>query len=87
MITQNSSRILEIYQIGLETKNATFETVVPTWNDCDTKHLKHSRFIYLDSEKILGWIAISLVSTRNVDTNFLGKGIGSKLMEKMIESS
>lgn len=98
MIIRDSSRVLEIYQMGLDTRNATFETIVPTWNDWDTKHTKHSRFVYLDGENILGWIALSPVSTRKVyegvaelsiyvDTNFLGKGIGSKLMEKMIESS
>ena len=98
MIARDSSRILEIYQMGLDTRNATFETVVPKWNDWDLNHLKHSRFVYLDGDKILGWIALSPVSTRlvyegvaevsiYVDTNFSGKGIGSKLMEKMIESS
>ncbi|MDZ7739691.1 MAG: GNAT family N-acetyltransferase [Bacteroidales bacterium] len=92
MITRDSSRILEIYQMGLDTRNATFETVVPKWNDWDLKHLKHSRFVYLDGDKILGWIALSPVSTRlvyegvaevsiYVDTNFSGKGIGSKLMK------
>lgn len=98
MMNQDSSRVLEIYQMGLDTRNATFETAVPSWNDWDTKHLKHSRFVYLDGDKILGWIALSPVSTRlvyegvaevsiYVDTNFSGKGIGSKLMKKMIESS
>ena len=98
MITRDGSRVLEIYQMGLDTKNATFETVVPKWNDWDLNHLKHSRFVYLDGDKILGWIALSPVSTRKVyegvaevsiyvDTHFSGKGIGSKLMKKMIESS
>ena len=46
----------------------------------------------------MGWVALSPVSTREVykgvveisiyiDTNILGKGIGSKLMEKVILSS
>ncbi|WP_339709364.1 N-acetyltransferase family protein [uncultured Kriegella sp.] len=98
MIDHDSSRVLEIYQMGLDTKNATFETAVPTWNEWNLKHLKHSRFVYLDNDKVVGWIALSPVSERLVyegvaevstyiDTNRLGKGIGLALMDKMITSS
>jgi len=98
MIPNDSTRILEIYKMGLDTRNATFETIVPSWTEWDSTHLNHSRFVYLESDKILGWIALSHVSARKVyegiaevsvyiDTNILGKGIGSKLMEKVIMSS
>jgi L-amino acid N-acyltransferase YncA len=98
MISNDSTRILEIYKMGLDTRNATFETGIPSWTDWDSKHLKHSRFVYIENGKILGWIALSPVSTRKVyegvaevsvyiDTNILGKGIGSKLMDKVIVSS
>ena len=98
MITNDSTRVLEIFKMGLDTRNATFETNVPSWIDWDSKHLNHSRFVYLESDKVLGWIALSPVSTRKVyegvvevsvyiDTNILGKSIGSKLMEKVIISS
>ncbi len=98
MIPNDSKRILEIYKMGLDTRNATFETSVPSWTDWDSKHLEHSRFVYVENDKILGWIALSPVSARKVyegvaevsvyiDTNTLGKGIGSKLMEKVIISS
>lgn len=50
MVNHDSSRVLEIYQMELDTGNVTFETVVPTWNDWDLKHLKHSRFDYLDND-------------------------------------
>lgn len=98
MISTDSTRILEIYKLGLDTRNATFETNVPSWADWDKKHLAHSRFVYIENDKILGWIALSPVSTRKVyegvaevsvyiDTHTSGKGIGSKLMEKAITSS
>jgi phosphinothricin acetyltransferase len=84
--------------MGLDTRNATFEIQIPSWNDWDAIHLKHLRFVYAENEKILGWIALSPVSIRKVyegvaevsvyvDTNYLGKGIGSKLMNRMIISS
>ena len=98
MNTDDSNRILEIYKMGLETGNATFETIVPSWDDWDSMHNKHSRFVYIENEKILGWIALSPVSTRKayegvaevsvyVDTCTLGKGIGTRLMEEVIQSS
>ena len=98
MTQHDNSRVLEIYEMGLDTRNATFETDVPSWTDWDIKHFKHSRFVYAENEEILGWIALSPVSTRKayegvaevsvyIDTNTLGKGIGSKLMDKAIISS
>jgi L-amino acid N-acyltransferase YncA len=93
-----NQRVLEIYTLGLETRNATFETVVPHWNEWDLKHLKHSRFVYENNDMILGWIALSPVSDRKVyegiaevsiyvDINFVCQGIGSALMERAIISS
>jgi phosphinothricin acetyltransferase len=98
-MTENDSvRILGIYKKGLDTRNATFETQVPSWMDWDLKHLSHSRFVYTENENVLGWTALSPVSARlaykgvaeisiYLDTDFLGKGIGSRLMEKAILSS
>jgi L-amino acid N-acyltransferase YncA len=98
MIIPDSIRVLEIYKMGLETRNATFETNVPSWDDWDSDHLNHSRFVYTENEEILGWVALSPVSKRSaykgvaevsiyIDTNILGKGIGSQLMEEAIASS
>jgi len=98
MTRQDSVSILEIYKMGLDTRNATFETNVPSWVDWDGKHLKHSRFVYVEDDSVLGWIALSPVSVRKVyagiaevsvyiDTDSRCKGIGSKLMEQVIISS
>lgn len=98
MRDEDAGKVLEIFKMGLDTRNATFETKVPAWSDWDLKHHKHSRFVYLQNDRILGWAALSPVSAREVysgvaelsiyiDANCLGKGIGSKLMEKLIGSS
>lgn len=98
MYPKDSKKILEIYGMGLITRNATFETNIPTWEEWNSKHLKHSRFVYIENEEVLGWIALSPVSSRKVysgvaeisvyvDTKFSGRGIGSKLMEEAISSS
>ncbi len=98
MTEHDHSKVLEIYKMGLNTRNATFETEVPDWTDWDKKHLPQARFVFVDNGIVVGWAALSPVSTRKVyegvaevsvytDTNFLGKGIGSQLMEALIISS
>jgi len=98
MISEDSSAVLKIYKMGIDTHNATFETVVPSWTDWGSNHLKHSRFLYTENEKVLGWVALSPVSSRSaykgvaevsiyIDTQMQGKGIGSLLMENVIISS
>jgi phosphinothricin acetyltransferase len=94
----DGQRILEIYKLGLDTRNATFETQVPSWKDWDAKHLQNSRFVFEEHGRILGWATLSPVSAREaykgvaevsiyVDNDYNRKGIGSKLMERLISSS
>lgn len=98
MTSRDSAAVLEIYKMGIDTRNATFETEVPGWADWDSKHLQHSRFVYIENNEVLGWVALSAVSARPaykgvaeisiyIDTDFRGKGIGSQLMERAIHSS
>jgi len=98
MTARDSTRVLEIYKMGMDTRNATFETDVPTWLDWDSKRLQHSRFVFTENEKVLGWAALSAVSARPaykgvaeisiyIDADFRARGIGSQLMEKVIQSS
>jgi len=98
MLPGDSDSVLEIYRMGLETRNATFETTVPTWNEWDSKHLPHSRFVSVENEKVIGWAALTPFSARKVyrgvaevsiyiASSFRGKGTGSVLMEIIITSS
>ena len=98
MTTSDAGRVLEIYKMGIDTKMATFETNVPEWNEFDKNHLKHSRFVIENKNKIAGWVALSEVSRREaykgvaevsiyIDIKQIGKGLGTLLMEKVIESS
>jgi phosphinothricin acetyltransferase len=98
MDQNDAERVLEIYRMGLETRNATFETKVPSWENWDTKHLAHTRFVAEVNNIVVGWAALSAFSVREVyrgvaeisiyvDDSFKGKNIGSKLMEQVIISS
>lgn len=90
--------VLEIYKMGIETGNATFEKLVPTSAEWDANHIKHSRFIAEINGSVAGWVALSPVSKRDaykgvaeisiyIHNQHWGKGIGSVLMERAIESS
>lgn len=94
----DSFRVLEIYRMGLGTRNATFETTVPSWNEWDSKHLSHSRLVFTENEKIEGWAALTPFSVREVYRGVAevsiyvangsrGKKIGSALMDQIIISS
>jgi L-amino acid N-acyltransferase YncA len=98
MVRGDSGRVLEIYKMGLETRNSTFETEVPSWEEWNARHLPHSRFVFEEDGKVYGWIALTPFSARQVysgvaevsvyvDTLSHGKKIGTRLMEHLITSS
>ena len=95
---KHKKEIFEIYKLGIETKNATFNTKVPTWEEWNNGHLKHSRFVIKLNDKTVGWIALSPVSNRcnysgvaevsvYIHPDFNGKKLASQLMRKMISES
>jgi L-amino acid N-acyltransferase YncA len=57
-----------IYQAGLDTGNASFETAAPPWADFDAAHLAVHRFVAVDGvcQQVLGWAAARAVSDRCV---------------------
>ena len=91
--------VKRIYQEGIDTGQATFEQSPPaTWITWSEKFLHHLSLVYLDTERVLGWAAISRVSTRKVyqgvgelslyvDPDSQGLGIGKMLMEAIIAES
>ncbi|XZF13447.1 N-acetyltransferase family protein [Chitinophagaceae bacterium MMS25-I14] len=90
--------VKEIYLLGIRTGNATFQTEAPEWADWDKGHLKFGRLIATLDNKIVGWCALSPVSSRcvyagvaevsvYVHTDHLKKGIGSKLLDALIKES
>jgi L-amino acid N-acyltransferase YncA len=87
-----------IYEEGIRTGNATFESTAPAWETWDQGHLKECRFLAMEGDTVLGWAALSPVSGRcvyagvaevsvYVSTAARGKGIGKLLLQKLIEAS
>lgn len=95
---EDSFAILSIYQEGLNSGIATFETEVPSWEEWDRKHIKRCRLCVKKDSKIIGWAALSPVSNRPVyqgvaelsvyiSQNFQKQGFGEKLVHALIEES
>ena len=66
MRTADWASVRDIYQQGIETGEATFETAAPDWAAWNTAHLVHSRLVARDMERVVGWAALSPVSGRCV---------------------
>jgi phosphinothricin acetyltransferase len=98
MNSANKDAVLAIYQEGIKTRNATFETAVPTWQKWNASHLNNCRFVALRDGQVIGWAALSPVSSRCVyegvaevsvyiATAARGQGVGKALLQKLITSS
>src|SRR3954462_1611632 len=90
--------VARIYAEGIETGNATFETEVPSWEAWDAAHLPRHRFVAERDGRVVGWIALLLVSPRAcyagvaeisayVGEEARGQGVGRELLATAIESS
>ena len=87
-----------IYQAGIATGNATFETEAPEWGAWDQSHLPDLRLVALDGTEVIGWSAASAVSDRccysgvvensiYVDPNQQGRGVGTRLLRALIKEA
>jgi L-amino acid N-acyltransferase YncA/2-polyprenyl-3-methyl-5-hydroxy-6-metoxy-1,4-benzoquinol methylase len=68
MLTADSAEVLAIYQAGLDTGQASFETAAPTWETFDAAKLPLHRYVAADAAtgRLLGWVAVLPVSARRV---------------------
>jgi GNAT superfamily N-acetyltransferase len=53
-----------IYEAGIATGNATFETTAPAWQAWDAAHLPGHRPVAVDGGRVLAWTALAPVSDR-----------------------
>jgi hypothetical protein len=64
---EHAAEVLEIYRLGIDGGDATFETEPPTWDRFIRSRLPAHRFVALgDDGRVLGWVACSPVSDRRV---------------------
>jgi L-amino acid N-acyltransferase YncA len=90
--------VRDIYEAGIATGHATFETNAPTWGQWDRAHLDEHRLVAILDDGIAGWAALSRVSDRcvygGVAENSIyihhdhrGRGVGRTLLDALISSS
>ena len=63
---QDFQFIKEIYEQGIKTRNATFETQSPEWDEWNKKFLPKPRFVAEINKKVAGWAVLSAISSRPV---------------------
>ena len=90
--------VRDIYSEGIATGNATFETETPEWAKWDHGHLQDCRLAAENSEQIIGWAALTPVSSRRVYSGVAevslyvasaeqGRGVGKVLLQSLIKQS
>ncbi|MBD3903370.1 GNAT family N-acetyltransferase [Chryseobacterium sp. Ch-15] len=94
----NFPELVEIYRQGLATNIATFQNDLPIWQTWDKGHLNFCRISIYENNEMLGWTALSPVSSRcvysgvaevsvYVATDARGKGVGEILLNELIKQS
>jgi phosphinothricin acetyltransferase len=90
--------VQRIYQEGIDTGQATFETLAPEWQRFETGHTPDCRLVALEKDRVIAWAALSPFSSRPVYKGVAeaslyvasaarGQGAGSVVMEQLIRSS
>ena len=92
------SAVREIYEEGIATGHATFQSEAPTWEEWDAGHLRSCRLVAERTGLVVGWAALSGVSSRCVYAGVAevsiyvaaearGGGIGRRLLEALVAES
>jgi L-amino acid N-acyltransferase YncA len=87
-----------IYQEGIATGNATFEAAPPSAEEFFATRLPDHRFVAVESAHVVGWVAVTPVSSRSVYSGVVehsvyvaeqaqGRGIARLLLTALIEST
>ncbi|WP_087509123.1 GNAT family N-acetyltransferase [Cellulomonas iranensis] len=98
MRDEHAPGVLDAYAAGIATGVATFQAQPPTWQEFDTGHLADHRYVALDGDDVLGWVAVSPVSGRCVYAGVVehsvyvapaarGRGVGRLLLGRLLDSA
>jgi phosphinothricin acetyltransferase len=98
MTSADGVAVLRIYQTGMDSGLASYETVAPSWEAFDRGKLSAHRFVAVDRDTVIGWVAVSQVSNRPVYAGIVEHsvyvdpaaqrcGVGLRLLEAIIAST
>ncbi|MCJ1712541.1 N-acetyltransferase family protein [Clavibacter michiganensis subsp. phaseoli] len=67
MVPADWVAVRDIHQEGIDTGHATFQATAPTsWDEFDAGKLDVGRLVAVDGDQVLGWVAVSSTSSREV---------------------
>jgi L-amino acid N-acyltransferase YncA len=98
MSAEDWPAVRAIYQEGIATEQATFETSVPSWSEWDAARRPDCRLVMRRNNEVLGWAALNAVSRRAVYAGVAevgiyvtekerGRGVGRSLLSTLIETA
>lgn len=98
MCPEDWDAVHAIYAAGIATGEATFESEPPTWEAFDAVRLPEHRMVARDAGRVVGWAAVSRVSSREVYRGLVehsiyvapqaqGRGVGRLLLGALVEST
>ncbi|MFL5768771.1 MAG: GNAT family N-acetyltransferase [Chloroflexota bacterium] len=98
MSAADAEAVLQIYAEGIATGNATLDATVPPWAAWDASHRADCRLVARIDGRIVGWVALSSYSSRDVYRGVAwesiyvaeaarGRGVGGALLGELIPLS
>jgi phosphinothricin acetyltransferase len=98
MTAEDWPEVRAIFEQGIATGNATFETEAPAWEAWDRDHLPTPRLVARLDHQVVGWSALVPVSSRRVYrgvaevSSYVAeqarrRGVGLALLQAMIDRS
>ncbi|GAA1951033.1 GNAT family N-acetyltransferase [Nocardioides panacihumi] len=90
--------VRRIYALGIETRNATFETEVPPADALDARWVPGQRWVITTEDEVAGWAAMTPTSARDcyrgvaetsiyIDTALAGGGLGTQLLTHQVDAA
>ena len=87
-----------IYEEGIATGHATFQTSAPSWDEWNADHLTACRLVAEEDDRMVGWAALTRVSGRcvyagvaevsvYVSSAARGRGVGGQLLSELVRES
>lgn len=98
LVKNDWETVSHIYNEGIATGIATFETKVPDWDLWNEKYIDHCRIVAEINDKVIGFAVLSPVSKREVykgvaevsvyvSEKYRGNNIGELLLSTLIKQS
>lgn len=98
LVADDADAVLAIYQAGIDTGHATFESQLPSWERFDQGHIQECRLVGEIDGDVIGFAVLSKVSSRQVyagvaeisiylNPEIRGHGHGTALLTAAVESS